>query len=223
MKFSRPGLLLFAILSVVTLACRAVAFLQEPDSFEKSPLQPVILFQDEFSNTARGWDDFEDEDGIIGYREGGYRILINLPNWFFWSTPGMNFANVMIEVDATKIGGPDNNEFGVICRYQDDNNFYFFSISSDGYYGINKFIEGELYLVGMDQMLFNDKIINLGNAANRIKASCVDDHLTLAVNDMILADVKDSDLSDGDVGLIAGTFDETGTDIMFDNFFVSRP
>jgi hypothetical protein len=43
------------------------------------------------------------------------------------------------------------------------------------------------------------------------------------VNGQILADVKDSDLSDGDIGLIASTFDESGVDILFDNFVVTRP
>ena len=32
--------------------------------------------------------------------------------------------------------GPDDNDFGIICRYIDDNQFYYAIISSDGYYGI---------------------------------------------------------------------------------------
>jgi hypothetical protein len=39
----------------------------------------------------------------------------------------------------------------------------------------------------------------------------------------MLADVQDSEFSDGDVGLFAGTFDVVGTDIHYDNFVVSAP
>jgi hypothetical protein len=35
--------------------------------------------------------------------------------------------------------------------------------------------------------------------------------------------VEDDTYASGDVGLIAGTFDEPGTDIRFDDFVVYRP
>jgi hypothetical protein len=35
--------------------------------------------------------------------------------------------------------------------------------------------------------------------------------------------VSDSDFASGDVGLLAGTYDEVGTDIHFDNFVVRKP
>lgn len=223
MKSTRLFLFLVILLSVTALACRLVTGAESPAPQQASSSDLTVLFKDDFSNSSSGWDDYEDEEGITGYRDGGYRILINKPNWYFWATPGKNFSDVIIDVDATKIGGPDNNEFGVICRYQDENNFYIISISSDGYYGISKFTSGELYPVGMDQMLFNDKVIKLGASTNHIRASCIGENLTLEVNGEVLADVQDSDHKSGDVGLIASTFDETGTDILFDNFVVSRP
>jgi len=36
-------------------------------------------------------------------------------------------------------------------------------------------------------------------------------------------EVKDTELVSGDVGLIAGTYNEPGTDIRFDNFIVRQP
>jgi len=38
-----------------------------------------------------------------------------------------------------------------------------------------------------------------------------------------VADVSDDSLASGDVGLVAGAYDEAGTDIFFDNFKVLRP
>ena len=34
---------------------------------------------------------------------------------------------------------PDNNAYGVICRYTDLQNFYVFLVSADGYYAIGKY------------------------------------------------------------------------------------
>jgi hypothetical protein len=68
----------------------------------------------------------------------------------------------------------------------------------------------------------SDKILK-GDATNHIRADCVGDTLTLYVNGEKLAEAKDSDFTSGDVGLMAGTFDQVGVDIRFDNFVVSRP
>ena len=65
--------------------------------------------------------------------------------------------------------------------------------------------------------------INQGNATNAIRADCVGDNLTLYANGTILADVRDSRFTSGDVGLIAGTFDIPGAEILFDDFVVRQP
>ena len=126
-------------------------------------------------------------------------------------------------MDATKIGGPDENDLGVICRYKDDSNFYFITISSDGYYGVNKFLDGEQSLVGMDALQFNDTIVKTGSATNHIQVKCIGSNLTLSANGQVLADVIDTDFAAGDVGLIVGTYDTAGADILFDNFVVAKP
>ncbi len=181
-----------------------------------------ILFQDDFSDPGSGWDSIRDGDGVTDYENGGYRFLINLPNWWFWTTPSLHFTDVRLEVETTKLSGPDVNEFGLICRYQDPDNFYFLTISSDGFYGVSKFVDGEETLIGMESLQSNPAILQ-GEASNRLRADCVGSRLTLFVNDQVLAEVEDGDFSSGDVGMIAGTFDEPGTDVLFDNFVVMRP
>ena len=63
----------------------------------------------------------------------------------------------------------------------------------------------------------------MGSASNHIRADCVGDTLTLYVNGMQLAQVKDARFPAGDVGLIAGTYATPGTDIRFDDFIVYQP
>jgi hypothetical protein len=128
-----------------------------------------------------------------------------------------------IEVDATKMAGPDTNDIGVVCRYKDPGNFYVFSISSDGYYGVSKFIDGEEQWIGMEAPQLDNITIRTGTATNHIRADCIHQRLSLYVNGKNLINVTDGDLPQGNVGLIAGTWDTPGTDVLFDNFLVIQP
>ena len=71
------------------------------------------------------------------YYNYAYRILVNMANYDAWANPDdLSFTDVQVEVDATKNGGPDANDFGIICRYTSGDSYYYATISSDGYYGI---------------------------------------------------------------------------------------
>jgi len=194
---------------------------------DSSPSDPVslpsdVLFQDDFSDPSSGWDQVNEDDGSTDYVNGVYRIYVDEANYDIWANPGLNFTDTVIEVEATKIGGPEDNDFGVICRYQDLDSFYFFIISSDGFYGVAKVINGEQELIGMENMEESD-VINQGSASNIIRADCVGNQLSLYINGEKVADASDSQYPSGDVGLIAGTFDISGTDVHFDNFVVREP
>jgi hypothetical protein len=163
-------------------------------------------------------------EGITDYADNNYEIRVDTANTDVWANPeGQSFTDVRVEVKAQKVtGGTDNNDFGVVCRYKDESNFYFFIISSDGYYGIGKVKDGTQELIGMDSMLPSDKI-NLSDATNEIRGDCIGSTLTLYVNGQQVDSQTDTDFTDGNVGLIAGTFEETYTDILFDDFVVRKP
>lgn len=221
MKKNNYLILCVLFLLGTTLACNLFAG-DEPSGADQPGLPPDVLFKDDFSDPSSGWDQVDSSDGMTDYENGYYRILVNSEDTDVWANPGLHFTNVVVEVDATKAGGSDDNDFGVICRYQDVNNFYFFIISSDGYYGVGKIVDGEQSIIGTDQ-LYPDDSIRQGNTTNHLKADCVGSHLVLHVNGTKITDVEDDTFSDGDVGLLAGTFSEPGTDIHFDNFVVKKP
>ena len=184
----------------------------------------VYLFRDGFTDTSGGWESGETEEGSTGYYNGAYRIFVNRPDYYLWSNPrDLIFIDVRIEVDATKMAGPEINDIGVICRYKDPENFYFFSISSDGYYGVSKIINGQEQWIGMEEPQLDNVTIRTGTATNHLRADCIQQKLSFYVNGKHLIDVNDSDLSQGNVGLIAGTWDSPGTDVLFDNFLVIQP
>jgi hypothetical protein len=217
----RPFILIFALV-FTALACQTANTFMG-DSQATSPVKPErLLFQDDFSDPNSGWDSLQNEDGITDYQDGQYRILVDTTNTDVWANPGLTFTDTIIDVDATKVGGDDNNDFGIVCRYKDDENFYFFVISSDGYYGIGKVKDGQQVLVGMESMPPTDAV-KQGNAANHIQAVCDGIILRLVVNGELLAETTDPDLASGDAGLLAGSFEHPGTDILFDNFVVREP
>lgn len=211
---SRLGL---AALAFTLFACALPSF--------GLPAAPVpsgaTLFKDDFSSPASGWDRVKYAEGITDYDGGAYRILVNARQTNFWSTPHQDFGDVRMEVDAGKLAGPDQNRIGLICR-SNGQDYYFFLISSDGYYGIGLFAKGQAVLLGQSQMLFSDKI-KTGMDVNHLRADCSGDALTFFVNGSQLAQVHDPNLTHGDVGLLAGTFDQPGVDIVFDNFGVFKP
>jgi hypothetical protein len=198
------------------------------DLVSKSTPNPVstsenLLFFDDFSNPDSGWDRVDEADYSTNYFNGAYRITVNTDMYDSWANPNsQTYRDVIVEVDATKNGGPDDNDFGVICRYQDSDHFYYAIISSDGFYGIIKTSSDSTDLIGRDYLEYSDQIYS-GNTTNHLRLECVGETLNFYVNGKLLDQQIDADYSEGDVGLIAGSYDTPGTDILFDNFSVSTP
>ncbi len=181
-----------------------------------------ILFRDDFSGENIGWATHEDSLSFAGFDLSGYRLWSKMPDFQFWSVPGLNFQDTLVQVRATKLGGPDDNLFGLICRYQDDDNFYALMVGSDGYYGIYKRVDGEQTLINQVHLDFS-AAIEQGEASNTIQAICQGDQLALIVNNVSLIQVSDGTFSNGDVGIVVGNFSEPGVDILFDDFIVVSP
>jgi len=230
-------ILVIAVLAAATLACNLLSSVIPSATFEPPiqiqptvqeqptlPVQPVnnVLFSDDFSDPNSGWDQVNEDYKITDYTNGGYRLWLSKTQYDVWANPYQDFSGyVSIEVDATKAAGPDNNDFGIQCNYQDTDNFYFGLISSDGYAVIGKVLAGDTSYLSSDQMQPADGI-NTGSATNHLQFVCNNGELTLFANGWQVAYVaNDSSFTSGDVGLQVGTFEEGGVDMLFDNFVVT--
>jgi hypothetical protein len=202
------------IMALATLACFSTSKQNAPTN---------LLFSDDFSTTNNQWDQVEDTTHTTSYYNNAYRIVVNDTNTDVWANPkDKNFTDVQIEVDATKNGGPDDNDFGIVCRYIDKDQFYYGIVSSDGYYGIMKMTSSGGTLIGNSSMLESAEI-NQGALLNHIRFDCTGSTLTLYVNGTQIDQQTDTEYTSGNVGLIAGTFDTAGTDVLFDNYAVYKP
>jgi hypothetical protein len=93
-----------------------------------------VLFADDFSDTNSGWPTDRSGNGVADYENGGYRILVDKVNTYYWGHPEQYFSgDIRVEADAKVLGGPEMNEFGIICRHVDDKNYYYFTIISLGH------------------------------------------------------------------------------------------
>lgn len=210
-------LFLFALICIFLFSACSALPTQTPQTLAPGS----VLFQDDFASATTGWDRMLVNEGVMDYDGGGYRMMVNALQTNFWSTPSKNFTDVRLEVDAGKLAGPDENRIGLLCRFN-GKDYYFFIITSDGFYGVGLFKDGQAVLLGQSEMLSSSNI-NKGLAINHLRADCAGQTLTFYVNGFQIAQAQDATLTSGDVGIIAGTFATPGVDIIFDNFVVLQP
>jgi hypothetical protein len=178
----------------------------------------AVLFQDDFTNAESGWN----RGGGADYADGRYQILVTETQTKVWANPGLSFEDVIVEVDAVTVSGPLDNDFGVQCRAQDNENYYFFLISADGFQVIGKVFRGEPEFLSADVMQPSEAVVQ-GNETNHLRVACVGQELTLSVNGQVVSQASDDSLDHGDVGLMAGSYGEGSVLVAFDNFQVTQP
>jgi hypothetical protein len=188
-----------------------------------TPDPGTLLFHDDFSDPSSGWRLWDSPDAVIDYKDGTLQFLINQTNYDYWSLPGKQYGDVVLAVDTALAGGPTDNDFGIICRMQDEYNFYAFLISSDGYGGIIKVKDGLYQVLNSESGLEYGDMIQQGQASNQLRVDCSGSTLTLYVNHVQFLQVEDNEFQSGDIGLIAGSYSQPGVDIRFDNFYALTP
>ena len=178
------------------------------------------VYWDDFSDKKSGWEPLQLDEGSAGYVGETYQIAVNMPNTDIFMTYARTFVNSEITVKAARIEGSDNNNFGVICRFKDPENFYAGQISSDGFAGIFKVEDGEYRLLGHQSMVPVPAIMG-GSEENEIQFECIEKTLTLSVNSVLADSQQDDTFTSGEIGLIAGTVNGTIGVFQFDDLKAS--
>lgn len=182
---------------------------------ERPAARENLILEEDFS--GEGWDVAQDKDHRQGYEDGHYFIAIDTTDFSYWSVAGATLNDFVVEVETSQVDGPDNNDYGVMLRYQDEDNFYSFEISGDGYYTFSKAVEGQYFSIIPWR---ESGAINLGHNPNLLRVEAVGSNFSLYINDELVDAAIDSEFSQGDVGLLAGTYEEPGVHIAFDNLKV---
>ena len=187
-----------------------------------------VLLTDNFDDGQNcGWYLYDDDSltGTARIAGGKLEITSREPGQFWWSNPGLATSDVILTATTRKLSGPDDNAFGLLCRYQDENNFYLFLISADGYYAIGKVQTGSdsiIYLTGEGEYQFSE-VVQQGVQENTLRATCEGSQLSLTVNGILLDSVTDDTFREGDIGVGITAFDQGTAVVEFDEVRVIEP
>ena len=185
-----------------------------------------VLLRDDFGGEQNcGWREYNQGGAVVEIAEGTLNISTSQTGQIWWTNVGRDFSDVIMTVQARQTSGPNNNAYGVLCRYQDENNFYIFLISGDGFYAVGKYETGKeqiTYLTENEEYIFSD-LINQGVATNLLRVSCVGNELSLSVNGLPLVTLTDNSFASGDVGLGVSTLEPGTAVVQFDDLLVLAP
>lgn len=215
------GLLTAAVLLMALAACATGQ--SEPDTCDALP---DVLFFDDFNGEQDcGWATYNRGGGVAAIENASMRLTVSQPGQIWWTNPVRVFDDVVIRAEARQVSGPNDNAYGLICRYQNEQNFYVFLISGDGYYAIGKYQSGSenVQYLTPDGQFQESGAINTGVATNELLATCIGDELTLQVNGTPLITVTDPTFVTGDIGVAASTLQAQTAVFEFDNVQVTPP
>lgn len=185
---------------------------------EYSPEGDIIL-SDDFSDNNNDWAVGESSNASVAITGGQMVINVDHDNYLVWSDlPGI-YDSLIMGVNAQVLESAFDGDFGMICGYQDSENFIGMEITEDGYYGIWKYQDDE-YIQLVDWAY--STIVAAGGPYS-LAVYCGSDRLALAVNGTLLAETVDYDYVPGQVGLTAGCFNYPYLSVGFDDFTIYEP
>jgi hypothetical protein len=198
----------------------------EPTQEQKLEVGEVILAEDFADNSGNWYVGLDtDTESVI---EGGkfkVRVLVQDTSFSFDPPAVISEADITVDTEFTE-GASENAAYGFLCHAMDADNRYRIRIAPDGTYSINKTVNAETTdLVNWTKA----NAINQGvGAVNRIRAICSENHLILYVNDILLTDVVDTDLSGGAFSLLVASYatnesDKNPIGVSFSNLMVRKP
>jgi hypothetical protein len=178
-----------------------------------------LVFEDDFDDPSSGWGTASGSSGSVAYDAGRLVITLNGRNQPAVSVHGGIFDDYVSDVEALTLAGPEDNALGVVARYQDDDNYYAFLVSADGFHAVLHFVDGRL--VWDQEWQFDDLgEIERGMAGNDLRVLAEGPRLTFLVNGRVRAEVRDALWSSGQIGVFAGVFEESGVQVGFDRWRV---
>jgi len=162
-----------------------------PADFVVSGTGNTVLFVDAFDPVSAFngyWDQYNDGQLSAVIADGGLRLRIDRAGAAAFSRTRVHFSDFDLRVRLFASDGPIDNGYGVIFRFQDNDNaliaddrYYAFQISSDGYYRLVRRTDGEEREVST---WIPSAIVHPGlNVTNVIRVVALGDTFRFFVND----------------------------------------
>lgn len=213
----------------ICCVCSIVIFVILPatsQSSDKTPSTPTAIpsVSDSFNDNQSNWAIGEQTNqyGIVSRSINGGKYVWSIENLtdediLSFATPAsLNYRNFVASVDGKKVSGDDTTNYNLLFRYINEKSFYTMKINSDfQMYNIGKLVNG----VYTDIVKWKQDANITYKGLNNIKVEGVEDHFKCYVNNKLIFEFDDSDLSVGGAGLSVQLYDKnTKGEWEFDNF-----
>lgn len=184
-----------------------------------------IYYATHFDYGIQDWFDFvihgKEKDVTINTENGFLMIKITGQHTYsYLINDELQVSDVRIDLKANSSGSNDNN-VGMVCRFDSEVGWYEFNVSNDGEYWIWRVdLKQKKYV-----LLYSggSRSINMGKGVNEYTAVCSDDKLILYVNGRKIREISNKTLESGLVGLSVSSIYDIPVVVDVDYFVVSVP
>lgn len=181
-----------------------------------------VLQEVDFTRRTLNWEEVNNVYELKRSSDQGYFMSVFPKNGRSISTSSLVFSDTKFSVEAKKVTGSDETSYGLVCRYQDKQNFYGFSVSTDGYAGIYRVEDGKTSLLSGENYLYTE-LIEMHDGVNMIVAICQNESLRLEINGVEVLRATDDRFQIGEVGFFLETAQEGNASALFNHFIVVKP
>jgi hypothetical protein len=191
-----------------------------------SPLDPDVLYQDDFTNPASGWPDAEFGNFLIGYHEPEYYHIViktahvKAPVVSIPDPATHNYSDATIELVVQTVSGRTATDgdyrYGLVFRQTGDN-YYAFTISpTTKKWEVLKSSRSVLAVLkeGVDENIHDLDLDDL------LRVDAQGSNFLFSINDRLVGQVTDTDFPEGTVGLYAENIENTNTHVHFNTLTV---
>lgn len=151
---------------------------------------------------------FDDTNGHGAVPAGGrYQVGVRGAQSVVTSTLEPTFpVDQVVSATFDTTGSPSDAGFGVVCRMQDDDDYYRLGISNDGEFAIQRVKGGTTTVLTGGGKWAPGPGLRKTPGLFTVRAECIGTTLTLFESNRLVASVKDPELSGGKVGVFVETF-----------------
>ena len=181
-----------------------------------------VTLEDKFDGSSTiNWVLESDEQGQTAIQDG--QLIFTLPASGvarYVAADGLIVGNFVAEVEVLQLDGSTNSSYGIIFRQQDANQFYRFDVTGNGRFVVERRTAGGGWQRLTDGWQDTTLLLTGYNTRNLLKVEAQGSQLGFSINGFEVFSVNDPTFSSGGIALDAGTFDQGGLVVAFDNFSV---
>ncbi len=186
------------------------------------PGRGAVIFQEQFTAGQIGeWFTEVDEQGQSLITDNRLVIRVDAPQTSQYATlQNPLLTDFDLEVDATLLEGSLGSSYGVLFRMQSSGEFYRFVITGNGQFVVEKRLASGEWQRLTDEWQ-DSSLINVGyNMPNRLRVVADGSNFFFYINDELVAQATDANYGRGLIALDAGTFNQPGLRVAFDNLTI---